>query len=108
MKTSNGIKEGESFQTIDPEINSQRGQSSHGPDPPAFSYLLYTCVTASSEVNSHDCHVQFLVCSIIEVLLYRRLFIPLMCNVILLTINSHMERLTSLAYILKATPPARN
>ena len=33
-------------------------------------------------------------------------FSPLMCDVISVTINSHMKRLTRLAYILKATTPS--
>ena len=31
------IREGASLQTINPEIHPQRGRSSQGPDPPAFS-----------------------------------------------------------------------
>ena len=46
-------------------------------------------------------------CSAIEVLYHRRIFTPPICDVILENFHSHMERLTRLTYILKATPPAR-
>ena len=47
-------------------------------------------------------------CSAVEMCCHRRFFSPPMCDIVSVTIDSHMEWLTHLAYILKATPPTCN
>ena len=63
---------------------------------------------ALRKFNNHETHIWFYVCPTIEMCHHRRFFTPSMYNIILVTIESHMEWLTHLAYILKVKPPIRN
>ena len=59
-------------------------------------------------VNDHDPHVCLRVCYAVEIFRYTRFLSSLIRDVILVTIDSTVELLFRLAYVLLATPPARN
>ena len=60
--------------------------------------FLIFCKLASqlqaSSIYIHDCHVWLFVCSAIEVRCLKKLFSPQMCDLILVTIDSHKESFT--------------
>ena len=89
-----------------PEVDSRRGRSSQGPNPPTFPDLTQVGIMVVHLIYDHNGHIYLRMCVIIKMCQHGRNFSPPVCDVKTMIVDSVMKGLPHFTHILLATPPA--